>query len=360
MRFKHIILFFLLLFSALASYPALSQQFSYVYIQGDKQTPFYVKLEGQMQPRYGKNYSIISQLAPGIVNIEILFQQNIYPPQHFAIKVPENGSRAFLLNKKGNSFSLYDLQQQFYIGAGNSADDDHIPTYNPGDNYVATNTQPMSNAQSTVNSNYGNTYNNNVNNSQTNTNALSANDQYGDPPAQHSQPQSNEPQFIDNVELNNDRTVQNSTPAEVQNNSTAGNNGGNYTATTGVEDNDNNYNYTAPNKETETRRNSTARNNYTVNSNCPQSMPDNSFQDLYGRMNGKSEGARLKFLLGRLDNCYSTSQIRMLTKGLSNDPERYAFLKQAYPRVTDQGNFASLENLLTTREWKDYFRLIMP
>lgn len=360
MRFKHIIVVFLLLFGGLTSYPALSQQFSYVYIQGDKQTPFYVKLEGQMQPRYGKNYSIISQLAPGTINIEVLFQQNIYPPQHFAIKVPENGSRAFLLNKKGNSFSLYDLQQQFYIGAGNNADDDHIPTYNPGDNYVATNSQPTANAQPTTNNNYGNTYNNNTNNNQTNTNAASANDRYGDPPAQRNQPQTNEPQFIDNVELNNDRTIQNNTPAEVQDNNITDNNAGNYTNTTSANENDNSYTNTGLNGETDTRRNNPARSNYTVNSNCPQSMPDNSFQDLYGRMNGKSEGARLKFLLGRLDNCYNTSQIRMLTKGLSNDPERYAFLKQAYPRVTDQGNFASLENLLTTREWKDYFRLIMP
>jgi len=357
MRFKHIIPVFLLLFSGLVSYPARAQQFSYVYIQGDKQTPFYVKLEGQMQPRYGKNYSIISQLAPGTINIEILFQQNIYPPQHFAIKVPENGSRAFLLNKKGNSFSLYDLQQQFYISAGNNADDDHIPTYNPGDNYVATNSQPVANAQPVTSNNYSNTYNNNTNYNQPTTNNQPADDHYGDPPVQHSQPQANEPQFIDNVELNNDRTVQNNSHTEMTDNSVAQNNTDNYPNNNSV--NSNNA-YTEPNREPEPRRNSPGRGSYTTNSECPQSMPDNSFQDLYGRMNGKSEGARLKFLLGRLDNCYTTSQIRMLTKGLSNDPERYAFLKQAYPRVTDQGNFASLENLLTTREWKDYFRLIMP
>ena len=28
-----------------------AQKWSYVYIQGDKEIPFYVKLEGEMQPR---------------------------------------------------------------------------------------------------------------------------------------------------------------------------------------------------------------------------------------------------------------------------------------------------------------------
>ena len=91
------------------------QPFSYVYIQGDKQTPFYVKINGQMLPRYGKNYNIISELSPGTIEIEILFQQKIYPSQKFTIDVPQNGSRAFLLNKQDKTFALYDLKQKKYV-----------------------------------------------------------------------------------------------------------------------------------------------------------------------------------------------------------------------------------------------------
>ena len=91
------------------------QPFSYVYIQGDKQTPFYIKINGQMMPRYGKNYNIISELSPGTIEIEILFQQRIHPSQKFTIDVPENGNRAFLLNKQDAGFALYDLKQKKYV-----------------------------------------------------------------------------------------------------------------------------------------------------------------------------------------------------------------------------------------------------
>lgn len=92
-----------------------AQPFSYVYIQGDKETPFYVKLEGKMMPRYGKNYCILSELSGGPIHIEILFQQNVFPAQKFTINVPENGYRGFLLTKQGGSFALYDIQQKKYL-----------------------------------------------------------------------------------------------------------------------------------------------------------------------------------------------------------------------------------------------------
>lgn len=103
------------------------QDFSYVYIQGDKQTPFYVKFEDEMLPRYGKNYYIIPELAPGPMSIQVLFQQNQYPPQKFVVQVPENGFRGFLLTRKSEQFFLYDIHQNFYLPAGNKAEDDHAP-----------------------------------------------------------------------------------------------------------------------------------------------------------------------------------------------------------------------------------------
>lgn len=106
-------------FLGLASYTyAVGQPFSYVYIQGDKVTPFYVKMDSVMMPRYGKNYCILSELAPGPIHIEILFQQRVFPSQHFTIQVPENGYRGFLLSKQEVGFVLYDLQQKKYLGPG--------------------------------------------------------------------------------------------------------------------------------------------------------------------------------------------------------------------------------------------------
>ncbi len=93
-----------------------AQPFSYVYIQGDKDVPFYVKLEGQMMPRYGKNYCILSELSPGPKHIEILFQQRVQPSQKFTINVPENGYRGLLLAKQDTEYVLYDLLQKKYLG----------------------------------------------------------------------------------------------------------------------------------------------------------------------------------------------------------------------------------------------------
>ena len=95
-----------------------AQPFSYIYIQGDKDLPFYVKMEGQMQPRYGKNYCIISELNAGVVHLEVLFQQHALPPKKFTVRVPENGFRGFLLSKKDTAYALYDLMQQRYLGPG--------------------------------------------------------------------------------------------------------------------------------------------------------------------------------------------------------------------------------------------------
>jgi len=306
---------------ALLSPWADAQRFSYVYIQGDKQTPFYVKLEDAMQPRYGKNHSIIPQLAPGPLHIEILFQQNIFPAQKFIIQVPENGYRGFILTKRGGNFALYDIQQQFYLPANNNADDDHAPVYNAEANYVAAGAPEPSGtvvdaphipkkpivkktpAKRTVSS--------------TKTAA------------------SNQPQFIDNLELNNEKTVQ--PTSQVQD-------------TTIAEsiDNSSDNNISARNKRG------------IINSDCPAPIDSKEFDNMLNKLQKHSDSYKLKYLLSKLGNCYSTSQIRLFTKELNNDPERYQFLKQVYPRVTDQSNFPLLESLLSTQEWKSYFLLIMP
>lgn len=277
--------------------------FSYVYIQGDKNVPFYVKFEDQMLPRYGKNYSIIPQLAPGVINVQILFQQNIYPPQKFAISVPENGFRGFLLMRKNNAFTLYDIQQQFYLQEGNRPEDDQAPT--EANAFVYTSAKGAEVLENTT-------------------------EPLGE----------NTPKFLSNVELKNDRVVQ---PTETAIEKPVGN---------------------RPKiigKTTEPVTEIKADNSLPMrNSDCPTPMEAGEFDDLYRKVEGKSENIKLKFLLSKMEYCFTTAQARILAKALDNDPERYTFLKRVFPRVTDQANFPMLESLLTTQEWKSYFQLIIP
>lgn len=96
-----------------------------VYIQSDKETPIYVKMEGQMMERYSKNYVILNGLASGPMNIEVLFQQNQYPAQKFVLNVPPSGQRSFVLQKiDEKKFALYDLNYGIYLQAGNKFEDD--------------------------------------------------------------------------------------------------------------------------------------------------------------------------------------------------------------------------------------------
>lgn len=325
--------------------------FSYVYIQGDKATPFYVKFEDQMMPRYGKNYNIIPQLVPGPINVQILFQQNVYPPQRFTIVVPESGFRGFLLMQKGGSFSLYDIHQQFYLLPGNRAEDDRVAPHNSADAYVATHAG-------------GNT--NNYNNSP-NTNAYTSALATVKTKPRTKQVNSG-PKFLPNIELSNERYQQ---PVAQQEQST-------YEEITQQAPPVQEYEEPAqevpvqdyeqesePAQETYTEpevtnQPATAARIVVANSDCQYAIKDNEFEDLYNKSQSKSEKLKLKFLLSKMDACYTTNQARILAESLGNDPEKYTFLKRVYPRVTDQHNFPMLENMLTTQEWKSYFKLILP
>ncbi len=325
MRYISLILF--LLGTVIA---AQAQTYSYVYIQGDKQTPFYVKLEGDMLPRYGKNYCIIPRLEAGVINIDILFQQNAYPAQHFVIKVPENGSRGFYLTLKNNEFSLYDLQQQFYLHAGNTAEDDHAPDNNTAG--VSPATTPVAvPVQSPVRTE-------NKPAEQPVTTPV-------DTPKAIPQPAKSEPavpgqpKFIEDIQLDNDHTVK--PVARPDNTAKAPD-------TTIV-----------PVKtEPETIVSDTTK--AVPNSDCPQPVADEQFELIYKKaLQENEEESRLSYLNGQLDNCYSTAQAGILAKSMDTDAARYTFLKKVYPRVTDQSKFVTLQELMATDVWRRQFMEIV-
>ncbi len=107
------IIVFLFLF--ISNIQLSAHSLSFVYIQGDKSLPFYVKKDNKMMPRYGKNYCIIPEINKGILKIEILFQQNSLSPINFTINVLENSAIGFLLCKKEGIYCLYDIKNNSYI-----------------------------------------------------------------------------------------------------------------------------------------------------------------------------------------------------------------------------------------------------
>lgn len=295
-----------------ASFPVSGREtLSYLYIQGDKQTPFYVKLEDEMQPRFGKNYCIIPQLAPGPAHIEILFQQNVFPAQKFTVLIPESGSRGFLLVKKEEGFSLYDLQQGFYLPAGNSEGDDHLPVSGTvatalpvADPPVKTDT-PRTRPTVAVRKQ-----------------PVKKEPRKTLPPKKSTvtvarkTPTKEGPAFIPGIELSK---------------STEGN--GETTAKT----------VTKPSV-------------VIANSDCPTAISSDEFGKIFSSMSAKgADEDRLSYVLDKMDVCYESWQARALTQMLSGDAARFTLLKRIFPRITDQAAFPLLDDLLTSDAWKAEF-----
>ncbi len=301
------LLFLIALTSAIAA--TAKERLSYLYIQGDKQTPFYVKLEEAMQPRFGKNYCIIPQLAPGPAHIEVLFQQNAFPPQQFTVLIPEGGSRGFLLVRKDSAFSLYDLQQGFYLPAGNAQEDDKLPQAGGANVAIASPAEvsephPQKSVAQTEKKGSG---------GKTRRSTASKPDKpVADLPAR---PANNgQPSFIPEIELVNGREGEQ-----------------------------------AP----QTQKPALP---VITNSDCPAAVSTAEFGKLFNSMSGNTgDEDRLAFVMTRLDVCYESWQARALAGMLSTDAARFILLKKIYPRITDQSAFTLLDDLFTAETWKAEF-----
>ncbi|HRO42399.1 MAG TPA: DUF4476 domain-containing protein [Flavipsychrobacter sp.] len=378
--------YFFVLLSLLVFADANAQDWSYVYIQGDKQIPFYVKLEGEMLPRYSKNYYIIPQLAAGAIQLQVLFQQNEYQPQNFKVLVPENGHRGFLLTKKDGAFALYDIQQKFYLmpaGVG----EDRLPEV------VAKNTI-QSGAATEEKSMLDQAFKNNPNDPKFLNNVVLENERPApqevtspatpviEQPVQQTTPPVAEPETTLVTEeptieeepiatqeeptvVNNQNTVieepvssepENIAPVET-------------TPTTPLEPEQTTSLNTIPEQIVTTPPVSfpaaPATREVTVkqqaNPECPEPISQGEFDKLYSSTkNREDDESRISYLMKiAKSNCYSTQQIYFLTREIQAESMRYSFLKKVFPKVTDQYNFRQLEDhLFKTLEWKSYFRLI--
>lgn len=287
----------------------MAQRFSYVYIQGDQRTPFYVKFEGEMLPRYGKHYSIISALAPGPINLEILFQQHAYPPASFQVQVPEDGFRGFLLTRVDTGFALYDIHQHFYLRSGNEIDEDRMPDPMTG-RPLASQRPNHSSASASAAAPSGSdplrsAWESLVSRAEQIPEQLKtarASRQTESTPAPNSD---QDLKFIDNLELRG--AGQQDPPPPIP------------------------------------------------NSDCPEPLTNAAFESLYRNVVRRPADQRMAYLFEQTAVCLSTNQARQLTLSLSTDAEKYTFLKRIYSRITNQERFGELASLFEDPEWKSYF-----
>jgi len=371
---KHFITSLILLSAAFSS---KADRFSYVYIQGDKQTPFYVKLENDMLPRFSKNYCIIPQLAPGPVHLQILFQQNQYPAQSFYIQVPPDGYRGFLLTKVDNGFALYDVQQRFYLMPGEQSED-HLPELPAsGSALQITENEATAPPVKKAAAQKTKTVSQQPSEKIVEVRNVPAHETSG-----------SEPQFMD-VELSNERkpvsnevTIQ-ETPASETDIAAENNNVQEKESEVPQNEEPLAENIPAPatsevNIADERAVEETGMHNTeaemsepvpelienaapVINSDCPDPLSQGKFDDIFITSRAKSgDDKRIGYLMKKAgENCFTTRQAFLLSRQLQAESMRYSFLKKIYPHITDQQNFPLLADaLFKTLEWKSYFKLI--
>jgi hypothetical protein len=107
----------LLLFSFLlfAATRVAAQGKSLIFIQGDKELPFYVTVNGEMVSRFYKNHVVITKLKGGSYDLQILFEQNKHTPVHYSVSVSDSSTIRFYLCTHNGGYALYDLEKKTYL-----------------------------------------------------------------------------------------------------------------------------------------------------------------------------------------------------------------------------------------------------
>lgn len=83
----------------------------FVYIQHEKQQPFYVKVDGKLLSSSVKGYVILPRLQAGKVPVTIGFPKSEAPEQQYVIRLAGKRDYGFLLKNTGEkNYALYDLQ----------------------------------------------------------------------------------------------------------------------------------------------------------------------------------------------------------------------------------------------------------
>lgn len=302
----------ILLFFVLGGCYAFAQNdYSYFYFEGDQQTPFYVKVEGQMQPRYGQNHFIIPNLAEGYTHFEILFQKNEYPPQKFFLEVPKNGCRGFVLHKVDDQkFTLLDLQQRKYIPADNTKEEGTVDA-------------SLADVPATE------------------IPEFKATEKSSRPARKHHREDSAGRLSLlagDSVmRLTENKDTITGTPKVSAD--------GSFISGVVLNGNNDTANGLKP----------------LSNTDCPNAMSNEAFEDFALKLLDKDgDDSRLKYLKKQVNtNCFSTEQVRIIAKNLTMQSSRYEAVKMLYGHTSDQENYGRLESLFNTPFLKEKFKAIL-
>lgn len=336
-------------FFFLSSTILFAQDYATIYIEGDGVTPFYVKVEGVMQERLAKDYFIIPNLDAGYTNIEILFQQNIYPPQKFLIAIPNSGTRGFALKKiNERKFSLYDLQQKRLIAADNKKVDDWVlEDANGFANQQAEQQVPRNTATSKPIEELPKFEPGRVKKApkevKKTTVAVEEAEQ--------------QPVFISGIELNkNEQTAgrnQQKEKAQVATKRRVSGNTKEDIKELPYFKLDENGNLIQPEKSNKVRTDLPA----IPNTDCPDAMSNDKFEMLAIQfLDQQDDDSKLKFLRSKKNHCFSTEQVRILGKNMDTQSGRFEAVKSMYIQTSDQENFGKLEELFNTDFLKSKFR----
>lgn len=111
MRILCLIIFMLLQMALFA------QQKYFLYIQGENQQPFYIKIDGVIYSSSASGYLILPRLESGSIDMVIGFPKAQWPEQSFSVEL-KFADRGFILkNQESKGWALFDLQtQQFFEG----------------------------------------------------------------------------------------------------------------------------------------------------------------------------------------------------------------------------------------------------
>jgi len=100
-----------LLFCLLAAGRLIAQDPQYfIYIQHEKQQPFYVKYKGKILSSSDRGYIILSELPAGPLPIAIGFPKSEAPEQQFKIKLTKDDQGFLLKRTDEKTYALYNLQ----------------------------------------------------------------------------------------------------------------------------------------------------------------------------------------------------------------------------------------------------------
>lgn len=100
-----------LLFCLLAAGRLIAQDPQYfIYIQHEKQQPFYVKYKGKILSSSDRGYIILSELPAGSLPVAIGFPKSDAPEQQFKIKLGKDDQGFLLKRTDEKTYALYNLQ----------------------------------------------------------------------------------------------------------------------------------------------------------------------------------------------------------------------------------------------------------